>query len=169
MMGLIEEINIIQLIISTVLAILAAIISSLITFKLRFKEYRRNFIIDKTYEVHKRLRDKLKDYFSNPEVKYDFNNYQRDNKMKLKKLKSEVKMRFNDWKKIKWHEVELYLDCIELFEHKFLKDISEIAKLSNSRIKRVASKIEKIYYEFKKEECLFNIRRMWACPNALPS
>lgn len=157
------EIILTNAIISILVAVITAYFTARATYDFKEKEDRKKFIIKNNYDNFINLRNKLKKFFTEVEVKYDFWSYLAKNKKLLKDINNRLKTNFSEYsKKIKkeglfcdYNKVELYLDYIEKFEKIFLKDISKITILSPDNIKKIATKIEEIYRTAKGEECLF--------------
>jgi len=136
-----------------------AFIASLITYWFTGRAYDKNFILEKTYDIHKKLLDKLVNFFYETDVYFDLLGYQKDKKIRSR-LKKEQKMTYREYceKAPKSlfqdiHQIRNIKDYINKFEN-WIEDIKEVSFLSNKKTRKIAKDIVKKYLEHKSEESL---------------
>ncbi|MEK7095178.1 MAG: hypothetical protein AAB917_00795 [Patescibacteria group bacterium] len=141
------QINTFQTIISAGVSAVMVVIALFLKEYLDKKTSKRNYIIDKSYAIHERLRDNLRGMLQDIGHSYYF---------LLKKVtkedKSNVNMSYGTYelKSTKdvfssFNEVTSYQQEFEYFRDTLLQDILKVSKLSIPRVQKIATKIEALY------------------------
>ncbi len=161
------ETILISAIISVTVSFITACSTTYVTFYFRDKEDRKKFILNENYQVYKKLFEKLKEFFSNPDISDDPMGYRR--KQTIKDINKRLSVNFEEYKKkveigkleigkkvhfCEYDSMESSLHYIKKFEELFLKDIKKISLLSPTKIKKISTKIENIYTDAKEREKL---------------
>jgi len=143
-----------------IFSLLTAFIAALLTHWFKDRAYNKDFILGKTYDIHKKLLDKLVNFYYEPEINYDFEGYQKSKTLK-NDLRKALKMNFKEYceeaPKTLFqdiHKVRNIKDHIKQFES-WVGDIKEISYLSNKKTRKIAKEIVNKYFEYKSEEKLF--------------
>jgi len=142
------------------IALIGGLVASSLTYWFKRKSYNKDFILGKTYEIHKKLLNELVNFFYETNVFFDFEGYQK-NKILKDDLRKAFKMRFDEYceeaPKSLFQDIHKIRDIkkyITKFES-WIENIKEVSYLSNKKTRKIAKKIVIKYLETKSEESLF--------------
>jgi hypothetical protein len=144
-----------QTLISAVISAFMVILGILIKEYFDRNSSKRNYIRDKGYHVHERLRDNLRRFLRDGIVA----SLSTPKKVR-KEDEDELNISFSSFKKQFENgfflEITLYSDVFKDFEKDLLEDIRKVSKLSIPRIQKTASELEDCYEETKEGEAILS-------------
>lgn len=147
-----SQISTIQTLISAGVSAFFVVLGILIQQYFAKKNSTNNYIIDKGYGIHKRLRDNLRSFLRSDV----YRSLSLPNKVS-KEDKIKLNSSFQSYlPESVWEEVTLYQDQFENFEKELIGDILKVSTLSVRRIQKIATKIENLYEQTKEGEDILN-------------